>query len=758
MVGDVCARGALRMLSVLAFAIAAGTPAAATTFVRMDAPQLAARSDAAVIATVTSVTGVRLAKGAAVTRVVLAPEQVVMGSLPSGRLVLDEPGGRGAATVERVFGAPDYRPGERVLVFVQHTAGGTLRTTGMAMGKFVVTGAGGATVATRRLDDALLLDPAGGAPRESATLVDRLADVLAAVPGKAVRRAARAPSRPAAVPPNAPFTYLGDPSRWFEPDDGAPIRFLIDARGDATLGRDAGIAAAVDGLAAWSRVEGAAVLLEDGSLEAPSPFAGCGGENRIVFDDPFDEIDDPEDCRGVLGIGGYCYSDESRTVEGQVYNRIRLGKAVIANGWGACPQWTACNLAQIATHEIGHAIGLGHSTDANATMAGTARFDGRCGSLGADDVAGVRAIYPAPDTPTPTPTATPPPTDAETDTPTETATPRATATARPSTPTVPPSGVRGVRGRITYYGSGIPVPGVRVNARGGNGTVVLTQGAGDYSVGDLEAGNWMIEPWKDADLGGGAITALDAAMVLQASGGVRALDAEHRVACDVTGNGSVSPLDAARILQAVVGDLPRFPAADLCGSAFAFFPSAAPVTNQEAVEPSLDFDACREGALTYSPLVGQVAEQDFRAALIGDCSANWQPGDSRGAEPVLAPEGTALAVSPLRRLPGGRWRISVGLRSPQPSSALEMELRFDGARLTPAQVRTAHLGDAALLDFVVTQPNRLRIALASALTLPGDGRAVVVVDFVASDAGGITSRSVRAWSASLDDRFVNVPR
>jgi hypothetical protein len=746
MLGSVGA-GRLRLLPVLWWALALAAPAAATTFVRMDPPQLAARSDAVLLATVTSVAAVALENGAAVTRVALAPEQVLLGSLPRRPLVLDEPGGSAGATIERIFGAAEYRAGERVLVFLQRTAGGTLRTTGMAMGKYAVDGDG---AASRRLDDVLRLDPASGAAQAPAA-AERLADVLAALPGKAVRRAPpRALAARLPLPPPAPFTYLGPPSRWFEPDDGEPVQILVDARGDAALGRDVTLTAAVDALAAWSSIEGSSLLLVDGVLEAPAPFAGCGGVNRLVFDDPFDEIDDPVDCRGVLGIGGYCYVDEQRALGGVEYNRIRVGKATIANGWSGCPQWTPCNLAQAVTHELGHTVGLGHSPDDAATMSGTARFDGRCAGLADDDVAGARAMYPARATPTPSFTATSPPTA------TVTATPTATATARPPTATASPSGARGVRGRITYYGSGLPVPGARLRLRGAGTALAVTGGGGDYAVDALAAGAWTVQPLKQGDVTSGAITARDAAAVLQASAGASALDAEHGVACDVTGNGSVSPLDAARILQVVLGELDQLPAGALCGSDFVFFPAAQDVLNQERIQPALDFAGCRLGELSYAPLVGQVGGQNFRAALLGDCDGSWQPSDARGAEPLLAPAGTGLALAPLRRLPGGRWRLAIGVHAPAGPRALEIELRYDSARLTPTRLRTVHLGDAALADFVADPIGRLRLALASAIALPADGRAVLVVDFAASDEGEVGRRSVRPWRALVDDRIAPV--
>jgi hypothetical protein len=760
MVGRVRWASAQRWPCELALALmlhlACATAAAATTFVRMDEEDLARQSDAAVIGTVAAVQVA--ARGSAVaTFVTITADRVLFGALPDGdAVVLREPGGRLAAHSERIFGAPSYSPGERVLAFLRRRADGSWHTTALAMGKYRLDETGDSVRAQRDFgDEVMVLDPSDGSLSEAgAEPAEALAALTARITKAQPQAAAshhHASLRAAAAPVAAPFTYLGTPSRWFEPDSGDTAVFGVDAGGDTALGPDISLSAVRAALAAWS-AGNTSLRLAAGAPPQPFPFEGCDGTNRVLFNDPFDEIDPPADCRGVLGIGGYCYSGDTRRVNGVDFNRIELGKVVIGDGWGGCPFWDACGLAEVATHELGHAIGLGHSLDADATMAATARFDGRCAALGSDDIAAVESLYPLPDTPTASPTMT------EVPSPTATASARASATPplfsptpRP-TPTPRPLGPRGIAGRVVYYASGAPVGGVDLLLDGAAPRRTTTTANGQYAFADIDAGDWSVAPSKQADSAAGSISALDAVWALQASAGLVPVDDLRAVLCDVTGNGSVTAVDATRILQVAVGALDRFPAAATCDSDFVFFPVAADALNLEVTPPALSVDRCRQGSLAYSPLVSPNDNQSFRAALLGDCDGNWQPAEARSAEPKLAPQDTVLTVSPLRRLRGGRWRLSLGVQAGSAPHALTVELRYDADRLSPDRTRVVHL-DGALVESHVVQPGRLLLALASAAPMPTDGRAVVVADFIAA-APDITAHSVRAFSAQVDDRLV----
>jgi hypothetical protein len=78
--------------------------------------------------------------------------------------------------------------------------------------------------------------------------------------------------------------------------------------------------------------------------------------------------------------------------------RTQYAKAVESNmsfnPYGLCNFTNRCQIQEVVTHEMGHALGLGHSSDTNATMSAYAHFDNRCASVMPDDAQGIKAIYP----------------------------------------------------------------------------------------------------------------------------------------------------------------------------------------------------------------------------------------------------------------------------------------------------------------------------------------------------------------------------
>ena len=356
----------------------------------------------------------------AFTYITVDVKESIKGPFNSGEITLKEPGGVTPSGGTILFGTPQFTVGEETLLYLDTWADGDLRVYQWFLGKFNVTPnrAIGKLVATRASEGPQLtvLGRSPGTITDRLDLrayIDLVRGRVAATQTESAQHEAKyfkqiAPrARPLEInqwerlpdsfEQNFTFINPGAPPRWFEPDAGQPVIFKINPQGAPNAQTITDLTAVMN---AWSTVSGSALRVVSGGTTSTCGLLVSDGENTISFNncDNYSPFSPPagQTCSGILAAAGIVRYNpyESKVIGGMTFYRAVEGNLSF-NPYASCYFSNSCNVQEIATHELGHALGLGHTVDSTATMYAYAHFDGRCASLKADDINGIKFMYPA---------------------------------------------------------------------------------------------------------------------------------------------------------------------------------------------------------------------------------------------------------------------------------------------------------------------------------------------------------------------------
>src|SRR5262249_15829840 len=173
----------------------------------------------------------------------------------------------------------------------------------------------------------------------------------------------------------------------------------------------------------------------------------------------------------------------------------------------------------------------------------------------------------------------------------------------------------GISGTTAAYGSGAPVPGVKLSVTGSATTTGLTSTNGFYQVLVNQGGTYTVTPSKSDDLPpNNGVTTFDILLIRQHILNNSLLNSPYKIlAADANGSGSVTTADILPIRQLVLGNT-----TNLAAGLWKFVPASYAFP-----DPKSPWGA--PSNLSFTNIVANVANQDFVAIKVGDVNSSWGP-------------------------------------------------------------------------------------------------------------------------------------
>ena len=286
-----------------------------------------------------------------------------------------------------------------------------------------------------------------------------------------------------------------------------------------------------------------------------------------------------------------------------------------------------------------------------------------------------------------------------------------------------------ISGAVRFWEDAAGVPGVLLTLEGDSIYTGMSDTIGEYTVTGVSAGDYTLTPNKSDGVNG--ISAYDASLVLQHAAELTTLTGYAATAADVNQSGVISSIDASYILQKAV-DLITLP-----------FPGAGVVW---------DFDP---PSRSYTNLSSDQTDQGFTAVLLGDVSGNWLAG---GSQALAQAAGTpSLALPNLYAEPGERITVTLAITLNQAEVyGADIVVSYTPSVLLAVSVSSGDVAQDFLTVSNLNQPGLVRVAMAGAQPVTGDGHLLTLVFDVVGELGDVSPLQITA--AELNEGSVPAQR